>query len=285
MACATGRRMPPPGCGRAAHKCMAIVMATNIRVNAICPSFVETDLTAAVPSKAPIRMPCGANESGASRDASGNPKIWPGRYIWPATNRQVTGTHSRGWRIFGGVGKQYLAFGTGTPAPLFCGLPNAKCRWWLRADSRSSRIILRDAPTPPRLRQQQQPPSPQPLPGVALLSPWVWQRRGQDHARNNLAIVLEAGTKVIPRRRRLRPNVPLMLGISAQPKVLAGTIALNSSSSRPQGDLGRVLESRRQASSGAVPAAFIIKQFLGSVVWEVDHRRGFASGHETWRCR
>ena len=71
-------------------KCMAIDHGhENIRVNAICPSFVETDLTAAVLAKPRIRMPCGANESVCiPLDASGNPKIWPGsRSILPVTSR------------------------------------------------------------------------------------------------------------------------------------------------------------------------------------------------------
>jgi NAD(P)-dependent dehydrogenase (short-subunit alcohol dehydrogenase family) len=49
MACATGLRTPSKTAVMLLTKCITIDQGhENIRVNAICPSFVEIDLTAAV---------------------------------------------------------------------------------------------------------------------------------------------------------------------------------------------------------------------------------------------
>ena len=70
-------------------KCMAIDHGhEKIRVNAICPSFIETDLTAAyirnTPDPAAVRRERIAVHPSV---VLANPKIWPGLpSIWPATN-------------------------------------------------------------------------------------------------------------------------------------------------------------------------------------------------------
>ena len=72
-------------------KCMAIDHGhENIRVNAICPSFVETDLTAAVLSKAADPDASAARTNRRASPGTPRPaaKTWPGsRSISPATNR------------------------------------------------------------------------------------------------------------------------------------------------------------------------------------------------------
>ena len=94
-------------------KCMAIDHGhENIRVNAICPSYVETDLTAAVLRKAPDpdAVRARANRSPPHRTA------WATRGLGRAgglsrQRRIVMGDGSgvsSGWRIFGGVRKAAL---------------------------------------------------------------------------------------------------------------------------------------------------------------------------------
>jgi NAD(P)-dependent dehydrogenase (short-subunit alcohol dehydrogenase family) len=63
--------------------------AENIRVNAICPSFVETDLTAEVLRKAAIPQRFGGSASQCIPSVAwGNLRTLPGlRSTWPATSR------------------------------------------------------------------------------------------------------------------------------------------------------------------------------------------------------
>ncbi len=89
-------------------KCMAIDHGhENIRVNAICPAFVETELTAAVLRKAPdpeamrreriSAHPIG--RLGQPEDIAGNGGLPSQRRIFLGDGRGV----SRGWWIFGGL--------------------------------------------------------------------------------------------------------------------------------------------------------------------------------------
>src|SRR5713226_4009977 len=142
----------------------------------------------------------------------------------------------------------------------------------------SSRIIrLMSTPLPPRPGQPQQPPSPQPLPGVGAIVAVGSGKGGvgKTTLAVNLAIVLS----------RLRhkvglldadvygPNVPLMLGINAQPKVLADNRI------EPLEAHGLKVISVGFLNPGDKPLIWrgpmlhsIIKQFLGSVVWgELDY--------------
>src|SRR6202171_1225716 len=125
---------------------------------------------------------------------------------------------------------------------------------------------------PPRPGQQQQPPSPQPLPGVGAIIAVGSGKGGvgKTTLAVNLAIVLsKLGHKVgLLDADVYGPNVPLMLGINAQPKVLADNRI------EPLEAHGLKVISVGFLNPGDKPLIWrgpmlhsIIKQFLGSVVW------------------
>ena len=132
-------------------------------------------------------------------------------------------------------------------------------------------------PLPPRPGQAQQPPSPQPLPGVGAIVAVGSGKGGvgKTTLAVNLAIVLsKLGHKVgLLDADVYGPNVPLMLGISAQPKVLADNRI------EPLEAHGLKVISVGFLNPGDKPLIWrgpmlhsIIKQFLGSVVWgELDY--------------
>jgi ATP-binding protein involved in chromosome partitioning len=125
--------------------------------------------------------------------------------------------------------------------------------------------------------QQQQPPSPQPLPGVGAIIAVGSGKGGvgKTTLAVNLAIVLSMlGYKVgLLDADVYGPNVPLMLGISAQPKVLGDNRI------EPLEAHGLKVISVGFLNPGDKPLIWrgpmlhsIIKQFLGSVVWgELDY--------------
>ncbi len=130
---------------------------------------------------------------------------------------------------------------------------------------------------PPRPGQQQQPPSPQPLPGVGAIIAVGSGKGGvgKTTLAVNLAIALsKLGYKVgLLDADVYGPNVPLMLGISAQPKVLGDNRI------EPLEAHGLKVISVGFLNPGDKPLIWrgpmlhsIIKQFLGSVVWgELDY--------------
>src|SRR5882762_7090710 len=128
------------------------------------------------------------------------------------------------------------------------------------------------SPLPPRPGQQQQPPSPQPLPGVGAIIAVGSGKGGvgKTTLAVNLAIVLSRlGHKVgLLDADVYGPNVPLMLGINAQPKVLADNRI------EPLEAHGLKVISVGFLNPGDKPLIWrgpmlhsIIKQFLGSVQW------------------
>jgi ATP-binding protein involved in chromosome partitioning len=133
------------------------------------------------------------------------------------------------------------------------------------------------SPLPPRPGQQQQPLSPQPLPGVGAIIAVGSGKGGvgKTTLAVNLAIVLsKLGHKVgLLDADVYGPNVPLMLGISAQPKVLGDNRI------EPLEAHGLKVISVGFLNPGDKPLIWrgpmlhsIIKQFLGSVVWgELDY--------------
>jgi ATP-binding protein involved in chromosome partitioning len=144
--------------------------------------------------------------------------------------------------------------------------------------TQSPRIInSMSTPLPPRPGQQQQPPSPQPLPGVGAIIAVGSGKGGvgKTTLAVNLAIVLsKLGRKVgLLDADVYGPNVPLMLGISAQPKVLGDNRI------EPLEAHGLKVISVGFLNPGDKPLIWrgpmlhsIIKQFLGSVVWgELDY--------------
>jgi ATP-binding protein involved in chromosome partitioning len=130
---------------------------------------------------------------------------------------------------------------------------------------------------PPRPGQQQQPPSPQPLPGVGAIIAVGSGKGGvgKTTLAVNLAIVLsKLGHRVgLLDADVYGPNVPLMLGINAQPKVLGDNRI------EPLEAHGLKVISVGFLNPGDKPLIWrgpmlhsIIKQFLGSVVWgELDY--------------
>jgi len=132
-------------------------------------------------------------------------------------------------------------------------------------------------PLPPRPGQPQQPPSPQPLPGVGAIVAVGSGKGGvgKTTLAVNLAIVLSRlGHKVgLLDADVYGPNVPLMLGINAQPKVLPDNRI------EPLEADGLKVISVGFLNPGDKPLIWrgpmlhsIIKQFLGSVVWgELDY--------------
>jgi len=150
-------------------------------------------------------------------------------------------------------------------------LPIAKCHNSLTYNRPMS------SPLPPRPGQQQQPPSPQPLPGVGAIIAVGSGKGGvgKTTLAVNLAIVLsKLGYKVgLLDADVYGPNVPLMLGISAQPKVLGDNRI------EPLEAHGLKVISVGFLNPGDKPLIWrgpmlhsIIKQFLGSVVWgELDY--------------
>src|ERR1700688_3225402 len=132
-------------------------------------------------------------------------------------------------------------------------------------------------PLPPRPGQQPQPPSPQPLPGVGTIIAVGSGKGGvgKTTLAVNLAIVLsKLGHKVgLLDADVYGPNVPLMLGLNAQPKVLGDNRI------EPLEAHGLKVISVGFLNPGDKPLIWrgpmlhsIIKQFLGSVVWgELDY--------------
>ena len=133
------------------------------------------------------------------------------------------------------------------------------------------------APLPPRPGQSQQPPAPQPLPGVGAIVAVGSGKGGvgKTTLAVNLAIVLSRlGHKVgLLDADVYGPNVPLMLGINAQPKVRPDNRI------EPLEAHGLKVISVGFLNPGDKPLIWrgpmlhsIIKQFLGSVVWgELDY--------------
>jgi len=132
-------------------------------------------------------------------------------------------------------------------------------------------------PLPPRPGQPQQPPPPQPLPGVGAIIAVGSGKGGvgKTTLAVNLAIVLsKLGHKVgLLDADVYGPNVPLMLGLNAQPKVLGDNRI------EPLEAHGLKVISVGFLNPGDKPLIWrgpmlhsIIKQFLGSVVWgELDY--------------
>src|ERR1043165_4903114 len=127
-----------------------------------------------------------------------------------------------------------------------------------------------NAPMPPRPGQQ--PPAPQPLPGVETIIAVGSGKAGvgKTTLAVNLAIALEnMGHKVgLLDADIYGPNVPLMLGVSAQPKVLGDNRI------EPLEADGLKVISVGFLNPGDKPLIWrgpmlhsIIRQFLGSVVW------------------
>src|SRR3989442_4677053 len=127
-------------------------------------------------------------------------------------------------------------------------------------------------PLPPRPGQQHQPASPQPLPGVGAIVAVGSGKGGvgKTTLAVNLAIVLSRlGHKVgLLDADVYGPNVPLMLGINAQPKVLADNRI------EPLEAHGLKVISVGFLNPGDKPLIWrgpmlhsIIKQILGSVEW------------------
>jgi ATP-binding protein involved in chromosome partitioning len=126
-------------------------------------------------------------------------------------------------------------------------------------------------------RPGQQPPSPQPLPGVSAIIAVGSGKGGvgKTTLAVNLAIVLsKLGHKVgLLDADVYGPNVPLMLGLNAQPKVLGDNRI------EPLEAHGLKVISVGFLNPGDKPLIWrgpmlhsIIKQFLGSVVWgELDY--------------
>jgi ATP-binding protein involved in chromosome partitioning len=133
------------------------------------------------------------------------------------------------------------------------------------------------SPVPPRPGQQQQPPSPQPLAGVGAIIAVGSGKGGV--GKTTLAVNLAIGLSKLGYKVGLLdadvygPNVPLMLGISAQPKVLGDNRI------EPLEAHGLKVISVGFLNPGDKPLIWrgpmlhsIIKQFLGSVVWgELDY--------------
>src|SRR5580765_385362 len=133
------------------------------------------------------------------------------------------------------------------------------------------------SPLPPRPGQQQQPPAPQPLPGVGAIIAVGSGKGGV--GKTTLAVNLAIGLSKLGYKVGLLdadvygPNVPLMLGISAQPKVLGDNRI------EPLEAHGLKVISVGFLNPGDKPLIWrgpmlhsIIKQFLGSVVWgELDY--------------
>ncbi len=129
----------------------------------------------------------------------------------------------------------------------------------------------------PRPGQQQQPPAPQPLPGVGAIVAVGSGKGGvgKTTLAVNLAIVLsKLGHKVgLLDADVYGPNVPLMLGLNAQPKVLGDNRI------EPLEAHGLKVISVGFLNPGDKPLIWrgpmlhsIIKQFLGSVIWgELDY--------------
>src|ERR1700690_1853716 len=128
------------------------------------------------------------------------------------------------------------------------------------------------SPLPPRPGQQQQPPSPQPLPGVGALIAVGSGKGGV--AKTTLAVNLAMALSKLGYKVGLLdadvygPNVPLMLGISAPPKVLGDNRI------EPLEAHGLKVISVGFLNPGDKPLIWrgpmlhsIIKQFLGSVQW------------------
>jgi ATP-binding protein involved in chromosome partitioning len=127
-----------------------------------------------------------------------------------------------------------------------------------------------NAPMPPRPGQQ--PPAPQPLPGVETIIAVGSGKGGvgKTTLAVNLAIALEKmGHKVgLLDADIYGPNVPLMLGVSAQPKVLGDNRI------EPLEAHGLKVISVGFLNPGDKPLIWrgpmlhsIIRQFLGSVLW------------------
>jgi ATP-binding protein involved in chromosome partitioning len=132
-------------------------------------------------------------------------------------------------------------------------------------------------PLPRRPGHPQQPPAPQPLPGVGAIVAVGSGKGGvgKTTLAVNLAIVLsKLGHKVgLLDADVYGPNVPLMLGLNAQPKVLGDNRI------EPLEAHGLKVISVGFLNPGDKPLIWrgpmlhsIIKQFLGSVVWgELDY--------------
>src|ERR1700675_1841564 len=127
-------------------------------------------------------------------------------------------------------------------------------------------------PLPPRPGQQPQPPSPQPLPGVGTIIAVGSGKGGvgKTTLAVNLAIVLsQLGHKVgLLDADVYGPNVPLMLGVSAQPKMVG------ENRIEPIEAFGLKVISVGFLNPGDKPIIWrgpmlhqIVKQFLGMVEW------------------